>query len=142
MVHSGKPTGRALSMPAGLAIGAAASVATTLAGSAILAYLIHKEYLRVDTLGYGVMVILFLAAAAGSALAVGRIKHLHLQVCLLSAGIFYGILLGIHALFFDSGYTATGITAAVILPGSIVPVIPRIRKGRGMRRLYRKGRVR
>lgn len=142
MVSARKPTGRAMSVPAGLAVGALTGVAVTLIGSALLAYLINREQIPVTALGYGTMVILFLASAAGSALAAGKIKHLHLQVSLMTGGVFFLILLGINALFFGGQYRGIGVTAAAILAGSFIQLLTRMGKGRGVRRLYRKGGVR
>ncbi len=54
MVANKKITGRATSLPAGLAIGAACSLAATLVLTAILAKLVEAETLPVEKVGYGI----------------------------------------------------------------------------------------
>ena len=57
MVANKKITGRATSLPAGLAIGAVCSLAATLILTAILAKLVEAETLPVEKVGYGIMVL-------------------------------------------------------------------------------------
>ena len=65
MVANKKITGRATSLPAGLAIGAVCSLAATLILTAILAKLVEAETLPVEKVGYGIMVLLIVSSFAG-----------------------------------------------------------------------------
>ena len=74
MVANKKITGRATSLPAGLAIGAVCSLAATLVLTAILAKLVEAETLPVEKVGYGIMVLLIVSSFAGAMISFGRIK--------------------------------------------------------------------
>lgn len=118
MVANRKVTGTASSIPAGLALGAAVSLAITLAGAWIFAYLIAGEILKESSIGYCAMAIILLASVVSAAVAVGRIKRRRVYICGLSGLIYFGILLSVTALFFGGQYQAVGITALLILAGS------------------------
>lgn len=118
MVANRKVTGTASSIPAGLALGAAVSLAITLAGAWIFAYLIAGEILKESSIGYCAMAIILLASVVSAAVAVGRIKRRRVYICGLSGLIYFGILLSMTALFFGGQYQAVGITALLILAGS------------------------
>ncbi len=117
MVTNQKPTGRASSMPAGLLIGAAASLTITLIAAFILAKLLDAQRLSWENVGYGVMFMLLLSSAAGAFLANRKIKRQRMLVCLLSGVIYFGILMSITALFFGGQYDSVGVTALLILGG-------------------------
>ena len=110
MVANRKVTGTASSIPAGLALGAAVSLAITLAGAWIFAYLIAGEILKESSIGYCAMAIILLASVVSAAVAVGRIKRRRVYICGLSGLIYFGILLSMTALFFGGQYQAVGIT--------------------------------
>ena len=57
-----KVTGRSSSLGSGIAAGVAVALALTLLLGALLAFFISREVVQQENLGYGVMVILFLAA--------------------------------------------------------------------------------
>ena len=68
MVVNRKVTGKASSVPAGLALGGAVSLGITLILAAVIAKMVSDEKLAEENIGYGVMVLLFTASAAGAAL--------------------------------------------------------------------------
>lgn len=117
MVTDQKRTGTAVSVPAGLALGAVVSLSITIGLSAIIALLAEKEIIPENTIGYGVMILLFLAATAGTATANGKIKRRKLLVSALSGVVYYVILLSITALFFGGQYQGMGATALMVLAG-------------------------
>ena len=140
MVINHKPTGRAASMPAGLLAGGICALAGTLVLSAILAKLVDMEVIPQDKIGYGIMVLLLLCAFLGANVACGRIKRQYLIVSAISAGIYFVVLICITALFFGGEYSGVGVTAMLVLCGSLLAAFARSGKGEGRKR--RKTRVR
>jgi len=114
MVLNQKPTGRAVSMPAGLLFGTLISMGVTLLAVGLIARLASSEYLKETQIGYGIMLTLLAASFAGALAAVGRIKRQRLMVCALSGLIFFLALLSITALFFGGQYEAVGVTGVSV----------------------------
>lgn len=123
-----KVTGKAVGMPMGILIGVLVSVAITLVCSAVLAWLIGAEKMRVDSVGYGAAVVLFLASFIGALTAVTRIKRLRTQVCLITGGIYYLVLLATTALFFGGQYQGMGVAAIFVIIGSELTALLGIRE--------------
>ena len=130
MAINQKVTGRTSSMPVGLAIGGGVSLIITLLTAALLAELINREAISEESVGYGVMILLLLSSAIGSLTAVGKIKRQRMAVCLLSGGIYFCILLSITALFFGGQYDAVGVTAVLVLGGSVAAAFLSLQQGR------------
>lgn len=137
MVTQRKATGMASSLPGGLAWGALVSMAMTLIGSAVVALLVDGGTMAVGAIGYGAMGILVMAAMCGALVAWVKIKRLRLQVCLLSGGIYYSLLLGMTILFFGGQFRGMGVTALMVASGSILAILGGFSKGRGGKRPYR-----
>ena len=110
--------------------------------SAGLAALIGGERIPEESVGYGVMVILTLSSFSGAMAAAGRIRRRRLLICLLSAGIYYGILLAMTALFFGGQYSGAGVTALMVLCGAGLAILTGLRDGRGGKRPKIKGAYR
>lgn len=138
MVANRKVTGTASSMPMGLALAAFISLAVTLAGAAVFASLISKEVLGEESIGYCAMVLILAASLLGAAAAVGKIKRRRVYVCLLSGGIYYGILLAMTALFFGGQYQGMGVTAPLVLAGSGLVALLGLRGEKGAKPRRRK----
>ena len=134
MVINRKVTGKASSIPAGLALGGFVSLLITLILAGIIAKLVSTEKLAEENIGYGVMVLLFTASAAGAITANTRIKRQRLAVSCLSGLVYMGILLSITALFFGGQYEAVGVTALLVLGGSLVTALVNFKAGRGGKR--------
>ena len=75
---------------------------------------------------------------AGAAVAVGKIKRRRVYVCLLSGGIYYGILLAMTALFFGGQYQGMGVTALLVLAGSGLVALLGLRGEKGAKPRRRK----
>ena len=120
MVVNRKPTGRASSVPAGLAWGLVAAMIMTVSGTALLALMIHREKTPFDRLGYGIMVTIILSSFVGAILSSGKIKRRRLVMCLASGVSYYAMLLILTALFFGAQYRAVGETGLLILCGSML----------------------
>lgn len=134
MVMNQKPTGRALSMPAGLFWGGAVSLVITIISAAILAKLLDAEILAWENVGYGVMALLLLSTVSGAVTAYSKIKRQRLITCLLSGVIYLGILMSITALFFGGQYDSVGVTAVLVLGGSCAAGLLGMRNGGGGKR--------
>ena len=139
MVTQRKATGRASSLPGGLAWGALVSLAITLIGSGLVAILVDRGTMPVNGIGYGAMVILVVSALSGSWIAWKRIQRLRLQVCLISGAVYYLMLLGITILFFGGQFHGMGVTALMVACGSTLAILGGFSKGRGGKRPYRRG---
>lgn len=124
-----KPTGRTMSMPGGLAFGGLCSLVVTVVCAAFLAWLVSEEKVPEQGIGYGVMVLLILASFLGSMVSWSKIRRQRMVVCLLSGVVFFGMLLGITALFFGGQYSAVGVTALLVLCGNGLAVLTGLGKG-------------
>lgn len=134
MVNVRKQTGRAMSMPGGLAVGAAVSIGWSVIGAMIMAKLIDTETMPETAIGYGSIVILVTASFLGAMAAHSKIKRLRVQVCLMAGGIYYLILLATTALFFGGQYTGMGVTAAMVMSGSAAAILPGLQSRGGQKR--------
>lgn len=131
MVQNRKPTGRASSMPAGLAFGAGVGMLITLIGTALIAKMVDLEYMDESKIGYGVMVMLMMSSFADAMTSAGKIKRQRLMVCAFSGAIYFLILLSITALFFGGQYEAVGVTAILVAGGAMLAALTSVRRGRG-----------
>lgn len=118
MYRKKKTTGAAMGIAAGLAFALLASLAVTLAGSALTALLVSSEKIGEGAIGYAAMMILALASVLGAWVAVILVKRLRLQVAMLSGGCYYLMLLAMTALLFGGQYQGMGTTAIIVLAGS------------------------
>ena len=134
MAGSKKQTGRASALPGGIAIGVLAALVITVLGAVLLTTLIAGEHLALDVYGYGVMMILFLAALAGAVTAMLRIKHMKMQVSLLTGAAYYLVLLATNALFFGGQYEGALTTGLIILAASGVAAVIGSREGKPVKR--------
>lgn len=130
MVTAKKVTGRASSMPGGLAVGAAVSMIITVIVSAVSAHLISSELIGQDKIGYCAILALITASIAGARTAEKRIKRQRLLVCALSGLVYYCLLLALTALFFGGQYKGMGVTFIVVLMGSTTTVLMGNREGK------------
>ncbi len=110
-----KVNGTAMSIFGGIGLGLLTSMVITLAGAAVAAWLVTTEKIGEGTIGYIVMVIIALSAAAGALMACGFIKRLRLQVCMLSACSYFLTLLAMTAMLFGGQYQGVIVTAVIIL---------------------------
>ena len=80
------------------------------------------------------MNIVIIGGVAAGAKAAAKIKRLRTQVCLITGGVYYLILLALTALFFDGRYQSMGVTAIFALVGcglSALVGIKEKKKGNG-----------
>lgn len=126
-----KPTGKTSSMPGGLAAGAGVSLGLTLGGTGLMAWLVNRELLEMEAVGYGILGMLLMASFLGAMAAFRRIRRRRMVVCLASGGVYLGMLLSITALFFGGQYSGVWTTALLILAGSLTAGLLGVRRGRG-----------
>ncbi|MBO4939007.1 MAG: TIGR04086 family membrane protein [Oscillospiraceae bacterium] len=138
MVVNRKVTGTATSMTMGLLIAGAMSLAVTIAGAGVCGYLISKEILTENAIGYCVMIIILLSAATGSAVAVNRIKRRRVFVCGISGLIYFVTLLSMTALFFGGQYQGIGVSGLLVAAGSGAVAILGLRREKAQHKRRRK----
>lgn len=125
-----KMTGRAASIPGGLAVGALVSMAVTILISAIGAHLIISEVLPQEQIGYCSIAALLTGAILGATTASKKVKHRNLMVCLLSGLVYYCTLLATTAMFFGGQYEGMGVTFIIILLGCTAAALISSREGK------------
>lgn len=117
-MYNQKPTGRALSIPGGIAMGTCLSMTLTIMSCAVLAWMVDNEKLQWEKIGYGIMVVILISSFVGAQFSFQKAKRQRLMVCLLSGIAYLAVLLSLTALFFGGQYQAVGVTSALILAGS------------------------
>ena len=118
-----KLTARAMTIPAGLAASIGAALALTAACSGIAAWLILRGIVPEGAIGYLAMVIRVMSSAVGAIVAAGTIQRLRVQMCLAAAGGYYLSLLAVTAVFFGGQYQGVGVTALMVLCGSVLVIL-------------------
>ena len=141
MMVNRKVTGTAVTMPMGIGIGCGISMLVTILGSAMVAKLISAEVLREMAIGYSAMVIILVASAMGTGIAVKKVKKKMLQVSVLVGLTYFCMLLAMTALLFGGHYQGMGVTALLILAGCgfTVLMLGRERKTVKFRKYRRRG---
>ena len=142
MVTQQKATGRASSIPAGLAAGAAVSILMTLLICLIGGWMIGSELISQQQIGYCSIVALLTSAILGSLTAWKKIRRKRLLVCMVSGLAYFVILAIITLIFFDGGYQGMGVTLITILVGAAVSVLltdrpVKSKTGKRRKKIYR-----
>ena len=124
-MYRNKISGRALSIPLGIAIALFISLVLTLGGAATAAALVSSERIGEGAIGYAAMLTLAVATLIGAWMAVVLIKRLRLQIAMLFGGCYYLLLLATTALLFGGQYQGMGVTAIIVLAASaLVAFLP------------------
>ena len=118
MVTNRKTYGKSLSLPAGIGIGIGITILMILSGCTVVAFLLNRETLGMELLGYGAMVVLLLSSYVGAIIAAGLIKRRRLMVCGIHALITLLILLVINGIGFGGSVSGLGATIALLLGGA------------------------
>ena len=130
----GKNRGRAMPLPMGAALGALYGFLWTLIGSGILSWMFHKEWVEMESVGYGSMVILLTASILAGLTGYRKVKRRRLLTCISSGMGYLLMLLALTALFFGGQYSGVGVTALLILGGSAAAVFIGMESERGNRK--------
>ena len=126
-----KVSGKAMSLPGGLALGAAVSMTITVLCCILLSRLVDLEIIPWETIGYGIMGMMVISAFTGAQIAAVKIKHQKLIVCISSGLIYWGLLLCITALFFGGQYESVILSGSLILAGSICAAVINVQLRKG-----------
>lgn len=116
-------SGKASSIPAGLAWGAVVSTSLTLLLAVVIAVLIDTGRLLWDNVGYGIMAMLFISSFAGAKVSNSKIKRQRLMVSAMFATVYLGMLIAATALFFGGQYHGVGVTTLLVFCGSLTSVL-------------------
>ena len=128
-----RKTGRASSIPGGIAFAAGITILYTLAGAAVTAWAVIRGTIPEQAIGYGVLIILITGSFLCAQTAWIKIKHRRAMVGLLSGLVYLLALLAINAMFFGGQYEGVGVTALAILAGSGCSILLGLRKPAGHR---------
>lgn len=134
MTVNARPTGRASSIPAGLAWGGFAALTVTLLGTFLTAKMIDTGAVQWNQSGYCVMVIVLAAAWTGAFTATGKVKRRRLLMALGAGMVYMASLLIMTALFFGGQYSGVGETGLLIFCGSLLGIITPMGKKTGKNR--------
>ena len=121
---------RTLTVPVGIAIGCCTSLAVTLLGALFAAVLLNEDQMKMNSVGYFVMVVTLMSVAAGSVVSAKLVKRLKLPVGLASGAAYFLALLGITALFFEGQYQGVWVTVLLITGGSMSTLLIGLREKR------------
>ena len=119
MTRSKKVNGAATPVTLGVMLGVLVSVVSTAVLAAVLAWLTVSERIEERTVGYFIMGILVVASMLGGMVSAVKIKRRWVLVCCVTGVIYYLSLLGFTAIFFGDNYCGTGVTALMIMTGSV-----------------------
>jgi len=126
--------GRAVPLPVGAALGGLYGFMWTFLASAILSWMIRKQWLDMESVGYGSMFILLTASMLSATISYRKVKIRRFLSC-ISGGIGYLLLLlGMTALFFGGQYVGFGVTCLLILGGSVAAVFLGMELEKGSRK--------
>ena len=131
MRNKQKVTGRADSIPVGLAVGVVSSILLTIACVAILTKLVDTGKIQWENIGYAIMVQTIVVSFIGAKIAHRRIKRQRLLVCLSSGLIYYAFLIATVAIFFGGKYEGMAVTALLVLAGCVCSSLLGLRSQKG-----------
>ena len=141
MTKNLKHTGKAKSIPCGMAISAVISIGMTILCSGAIAYFLDTEKMTWETAGYWIMFLLLGASFIGGKSAITAVKRQRMLISLMSGVVYWGVLLCITALFFGGKYEGVWVTAGLIAAGCAIAgmlTMPEKQKqGKKARRGYR-----
>lgn len=133
---------KASAIPAGVALGALASMCITLISCMVISFLVAGEKIGEGAIGTGAIITLVLSAAAGALTAALKVKHSRLIVCMISGCAYYLCLLCCTAVFFGGQYRGMGAAALAVLGGCLIAALPALKNGNISKKSFKKYRVR
>ena len=137
----GKSTGHAMTMPGGIAWGASISMGWTWIMAGILGWLVHRELIAQDAIGYGSMAILLSGSMLGAYIGWKKVMRKRFATALCVGVMYLTLLLGMTALFFGGQYQGVGVTALLVIGGSLLTVLMDAGHKTKQRSRYRKIRL-
>lgn len=115
--------------------GTATCMICLLLGLMALAKAVEMEWITEESMGYGIMLLLIISSYVGSAVTKESKTQNKLMVCTATALTYYVSLIFITLLFFHGKFNGLGVTALLIICGSILPMLTKGRRHRDKRRV-------
>lgn len=140
MVHSKMK--QAMSVPVGVALGAACSLVITMVICGIFAKLIDGEVISPNSMDYGGTAALLCGSISGAWLTLRKTRQKPLLICTLAGVVYFLILLALHAILSAGEIRGVGVTAILVASGSIVPALLNSGKGTAGKGIHKKHRYR
>ena len=142
MRNNQRVSGRADSIPVGLAVGSVSSILLTIACVMILTKLVDNGKMLWENIGYAIMVQTIVVSFIGAKIAYMRIKRQRLLTCMLSGLIYYGFLIATAAIFFGGKYEGMAVTALLVLAGCVCASLLGLRSQKASQHNIKKKRQR
>ena len=121
-------------IPKGIGIGLIVSMACTILGAAISAWLLVSERLGEGSIRYITVILLLLSSIIGAFTSYSIAKCKRVQICLIAGSVYYLSLLAINALFFRGIYEGVGESALVVFAGCLSVAILGLTEGKNAKR--------
>ena len=99
-------------------LGLGVGFALLLFGSALLAWLIIRDKLQLQSIGVGSGIIMVIASGLGAWVTAAAARSKRLQMIGIFAGVFFGLLLSVTALVFGGQYSGVLVYGICILVGA------------------------
>ena len=126
--------GKRMQGPSAILLGIGASVASVVAGAAMIAYLVHKEVLGQANIKLWLMAALLLSAAIGSFVSTaGNMENKIVGSTAVGVGYFVILILA-NALLLGGEFTGFWVSLLMIALGVAVPMLPVMHKKGGKRK--------
>lgn len=129
-----KKIGIRFSLPLGIGIGILVSMAITLIGAMVCAWLIAGERIGEGSASYAALVILGVASAVGAIVSGGLAKEKRMIVCAAAGAGYYLCLIAGTALFFGGRYEGLLPNAIAVLIGTAVAILAGFKTRKGPKR--------
>ena len=142
MKTANKVKGTAVSMPVGVATGTLVSLLTTGGASGLLTWLILNGKAPEASTGYITMGILLMSTILGTLLSAAKIKRRWMLVSCITGMLYFLALLSCTAIFFGGNYQGVGVSALVVLVGSLLTGFVGLKREKGHSRGVKKYRAR
>lgn len=131
-------TGRSPNLAKAGAAGVLTALVTGILGTGVLAKLVDAEIMKVENLGYGVLILHLLCVFLGARSAMGRGGHRAIAAAGITAAGYYLCLLLVNGLFFGGNYTGLGVTLVLtVLAAAGAIGISGKGRGRAHRKRYK-----
>ena len=126
--------GRAVPLPVGAALGGMYGFIWTFLASAILGWMIRKQWLQMESVGYGCMIILLTASMLAAGISYRKVKIRRFLSCMSGGAGYFLLLLAATVLFFGGQYSGFGVTCLLVLGGSLASAFLGMELGKGSRK--------
>lgn len=131
-------TGRRTNPGKAVLSGTATALTCAFAGAAILAWLVDREYMKMENIGYGILVGHVLAVYLGTRLAVTGAGKDGPAAAGITSAAYYLVLLLINGMFFGGSFAGLGTTAILVLLATAAAIVTNgAGKGRRRHRRYK-----